>query len=139
MKIKSLSEENTELLGFMVGKEAQPGHVFCLSGELGAGKTVFARGLARGLGYEGRVTSPTFNLMNTYEGGRLPLYHFDMYRLESDADLESIGYEDYFYADGVCLVEWAERVKDAIPESAVWFEIESDLTQGENYRQITIL
>jgi len=69
----------------------------------------------------------------------LPLYHFDMYRLESDADLESIGYEDYFYADGVCLVEWAERVKDAIPESAVWFEIESDLTQGENYRQITIL
>ena len=141
MTIQSLSVENTEMLGFMAGKEAQPGDIFCLSGELGAGKTVFARGLAKGLGYEGRVTSPTFSIMNEYEDdeARLPLYHFDLYRLENDADLESVGYEDYFFGLGVCLVEWAERAKDSIPENAVWFEITSDLSQDENFREINIL
>lgn len=141
MKIQSLSVENTEMLGFMVGKEAQSGDIFCLSGELGAGKTVFARGLAKGLGYEGRVTSPTFSIMNEYTDteARLPLYHFDLYRLENDTDLESIGYEDYFFGLGVCLVEWAERAKDFIPENAVWFEIASDLSLGDDFREINIV
>lgn len=139
MTVKSFSRENTEMIGFMAGKEARAGDIFCLCGELGAGKTVFAQGMARALGYEGRVTSPTFNLMNEYSGGSLTLYHFDMYRLENDADLESIGYEDYFYAHGVSLVEWAERVEGSIPDSAIWIRISSDLEKDADYREITVL
>ena len=141
MTINSLSVEDTEMIGFMTGKEAQQGDIFCLSGELGAGKTAFARGLAKGLGYEGRVTSPTFSIMNEYsdEESRLTMYHFDLYRLESDADLESIGYEDYFFGSGVSLVEWPERAEEAIPENAVWFKISNDPLQGEDFREINII
>lgn len=139
MNIKSFSSENTEMIGFMVGKEAKPGDIFCLVGPLGAGKTVFAQGLAKALGYDGRVTSPTFTLMNTYEGGIMPLYHFDLYRLEGETDLESIGYEDYFYSNGVSLVEWPERAGDSIPETAIWLKISANLEDDMNYREITIL
>ena len=110
MKIVSFSAEETARIGYNMGKAAKPGDIYCLSGTLGAGKTVFSQGFARGLGYTGRVTSPTFTIMNTYEGGRLNLYHFDLYRLENETDLESIGYEEYFYSDGCCLVEWPERM-----------------------------
>ena len=123
----------------LIAKDAKAGDIYTLSGELGAGKTLFAQGFAAGLGINSHVVSPTFALMNIHEGNKLPLYHFDMYRLEDDADLESIGHEDYFYASGVCLVEWPERVKNSIPPNAVWFEISSDLAHGDDYREITIL
>ena len=139
MTIKSYSAQDTEELGAIVGRQAKSGDIYCISGPLGAGKTVFAQGIAKGLEYEGRVTSPTFTLMNTYEGGRLPLYHFDLYRLEGEADLESVGCEDYFFASGVSLIEWPQRGQDLMPETAVWIEISADLEQNIDYREITIL
>jgi len=139
MICESFSAEDTEGLGIIIGQEAKKGDIFCLSGDLGAGKTVFAQGLAKGLNYEGRVTSPTFTLMNEYVGGRFPLYHFDLYRLEGGAtDMEGIGYEDYFYGKGVSLVEWAELAGDAIPQNAIWIKIEQNLQIGPEYRKIII-
>ncbi|MCL2840341.1 MAG: tRNA (adenosine(37)-N6)-threonylcarbamoyltransferase complex ATPase subunit type 1 TsaE [Defluviitaleaceae bacterium] len=136
MVYESDSPSVTEDLGFEFGKNAKSGDIFCLSGELGAGKTVFARGMARGLGYSGRVTSPTFTLMNIYEGGILPFYHFDLYRLEGgQSDLESIGYEDYLYADGVSLVEWPERAEDSFGDNVIWIEITAS---GEDSRKIKV-
>ncbi|MCL1786882.1 MAG: tRNA (adenosine(37)-N6)-threonylcarbamoyltransferase complex ATPase subunit type 1 TsaE [Defluviitaleaceae bacterium] len=139
MICESYSAEDTENLGFILGQEAKKGDIFCLSGNLGAGKTVFTQGFAKGLGYEGRVTSPTFTLMNEYVGGRFPIYHFDLYRLEGgEEDLESIGYEDYFYGNGVALVEWAELAGDAIPKDAIWVKIAPDLEKDPDYRDIVI-
>ena len=135
----SYSAEDTENLGLILGHEAKKGDIFCLSGNLGAGKTVFTKGFAKGLGYTGPVTSPTFTLMNEYIGGRFPLYHFDLYRLEGgETDLESIGYEEYFYGEGVCLVEWAELAGDVMPEKAIWIRISPDLEKDADYREITI-
>ena len=117
----------------------QAGDVIYLSGTLGAGKTVFARGLCRGLGYEGRVTSPTFTLVNVYEGGRLPVFHFDLYRLGGAADLDGIGYDEYFDAGGVCVVEWPERAMDASgPAQFSWLVTLANCPQDENKREITI-
>ena len=139
MICKSFSASDTENLGFILGQEAKKGDIFCLTGDLGAGKTVFAQGLALGLGYSGRVTSPTFTLMNEYIGGRLPMYHFDLYRLENgEEDMETIGYEDYFYGGGVALVEWAELAGDAIPQHAIWIKINQDLKKNAEYREILI-
>lgn len=118
---KTAAAAETIALAESAAKTAVPGGVYALTGPLGAGKTVFARGFARGLGYKGNTSSPTFTLMNVYEGGRLTLYHFDLYRLpESGAGLEDIGFEDYLYAGGVCLIEWAERAETLMPETAVW-------------------
>jgi tRNA threonylcarbamoyladenosine biosynthesis protein TsaE len=137
MICKSFSAANTENLGFMLGQEAKKGDIFCLTGNLGAGKTVFAQGFAKGLRYKGLVTSPTFTLMNEYIGGRLPLYHFDLYRLENgESDMESIGYEDYFYGNGVVLIEWAELAGDTIPENAIWIKINENFEKGPEYREI---
>ena len=133
MMYKSFSPEDTEALGFELAQKARSGDIFCISGELGAGKTVFARGMARGLGYEGHVTSPTFTLMNIYEGGRLPFYHFDLYRLQS-GQLESIGYEDFLYADGVSLVEWYERADEVFSGTC----INISHGNGENFRMIEV-
>jgi len=140
---KSFSPKDTKKLAVMFGQEAKRGDIFCLSGALGAGKTVFAKGFAEGLRYKGEVTSPTFTLMNVYEGGRFPIYHFDLYRLEGAEDMESIGYEDYFYpggtaAGGVCLVEWPERAGDVLPEDAIWIEISENAAQGADYREICL-
>ena len=138
MICKSYSAEDTENLGFMLGQEAKKGDIICLTGNLGAGKTVFSQGFAKAIGYEGRVTSPTFNLMNEYTGGRLPIYHFDLYRLEGgENDLEGIGYQDYFYGNGVSLVEWAELAGDAIPESAIRISIDF-CTKNFDHREIKI-
>jgi len=135
----SYSPDDTNLLGVMVGQHMIPGDIVCLCGELGAGKTVFAQGIAEGLGYKNAVTSPTFTLMNVYEGGRLNLYHFDLYRLEGGmADLEGIGYEDYFYGDGVSLIEWPERAEEKIFEDAIWIRLRTDFTRGNEYREIII-
>lgn len=121
-------------MGFELGKAAKCGEVYTLSGELGAGKTVFAKGFAKGLGVEEHVTSPTFTLINEYLSGRLPFYHFDIYRISDISELYDIGYEEYFYANGVCLVEWSERARELMPENAVGITIRKDISKGENYR-----
>jgi tRNA threonylcarbamoyladenosine biosynthesis protein TsaE len=140
MVFESFSPKSTQNFAFDMAKSAKSGQIFCLSGCLGAGKTVFAKGFALGLGYEGRVTSPTFTLMNEYLGGRLPLYHFDLYRLENGLDdLENIGYQEYFNSTGVCLVEWAESAFDDLGESGfVVIKISADVSRGDDFREIRI-
>ena len=122
------SPEETEELGRRLGETAEPGMVIAFTGDLGAGKTAFTRGLARGLGIRDRVTSPTFTIVNEYEGGRLPLFHFDMYRLGSADELFHIGWEDYLARGGVCAVEWSENVAEAIEDDAV----RVDIARGED-------
>jgi tRNA threonylcarbamoyladenosine biosynthesis protein TsaE len=124
----------TEAVGETLAKILQPGTVIAYRGDLGAGKTAFTRGLARGLGYEEPVTSPTYTIVNEYLGGRLPLFHFDMYRLRSSDDLWDIGWEDYLDRGGICAVEWSENVADAM-ENAIFVTIEK---LGENARHITV-
>ena len=126
--------EQTEAVGQALGKVIKPGTVLAFTGDLGAGKTAFTRGLARGLGAEDRVTSPTYTIVNEYLSGRIPLFHFDMYRLASSDDLWDIGWEDYLERGGVCAVEWSENVADAM-EDAIWVTIEKT---GEESRRITI-
>ena len=128
------SPVETETLGERIAKILTPGTVIAYCGDLGAGKTAFTRGLARGLGYREPVTSPTYTIVNEYLGGRLPLFHFDMYRLGSSDDLWDIGWEDYLERGGICAVEWSENVEDAM-ESAIWIRIEKT---GEESRRITI-
>ena len=133
MLYKSYSESETEAIGFCLAKNARPGVVYCLRGELGAGKTVFARGFARGLGIVGKITSPTFCIVNEYMDGTLPLYHFDAYRVNA-AGMLDIGFWDYIYGQGVCLIEWADNVEGLIPGDAVWIEI----TCAEGVRYVNI-
>ena len=130
------SPAETEALGQRLAERLQPGDVIAYTGDLGAGKTAFTRGLARGLGITERITSPTFTIVNEYQGGRLPLFHFDMYRLGSSDELFDIGWEDYLARGGVCAVEWSEIVADALEEDC----IRVDIRQGdtENQRKITI-
>ena len=136
MEYISHSPEETEQIGEMLGKMLRPGAVVAFCGDLGMGKTAFTRGLARGLGCTARVTSPTFTIVNEYPGPT-PLFHFDMYRLDSADDLFDIGWEDYLGRGGVCAVEWSERVRDALPEDTVWVDI-SRGNDGETHRIITI-
>lgn len=138
MVYETFSPQETEKLGFALGKNAKSGDIFCLSGDLGVGKTVFTKGFAKGLDVEDEyITSPTFTIINEYEG-RLNLYHFDVYRIVSIEEMDDTGYEDYFFGDGVCLVEWAELVEEIIPENAKWITVEKDLSKGDDYRKITI-
>ena len=134
MQFITNSPEETEKVGAALGAVLQPGTVLAFEGDLGAGKTAFTRGLARGLGASERVTSPTYTVVNEYLSGRLPLFHFDMYRLESADDLWDIGWEDYLERGGVCAVEWSENVAEAM-ENAVRIRIEK---VGEDRRCITI-
>ena len=137
MDYVSHSEAETEDLGRRLAAALGPGAVVAYRGDLGLGKTAFTRGLARGLGYQGRVTSPTFTIVNEYEGTGLPLFHFDMYRLEGPEDLFGIGWEDYLDRGGVCAVEWSERVEEALPEDAVTVTI-ARFSEDENWRVITL-
>ena len=130
------SPEETEELGRRLGLGLKPGTVVAFTGDLGAGKTAFTRGLARGLGISQRVTSPTFTIVNEYEGGRLPLFHFDMYRLSSSQELFDIGWEDYLARGGVCAVEWSENVADALEEETIRVDIRRG--DGEMQRRISI-
>ncbi|MDO5416288.1 MAG: tRNA (adenosine(37)-N6)-threonylcarbamoyltransferase complex ATPase subunit type 1 TsaE [Lachnospiraceae bacterium] len=130
--------EETFALGEELGRKAAPGQVYCLNGDLGVGKTVFTQGFAKGLGIEGPVNSPTFTILQSYEEGRLPLYHFDVYRIGDVEEMEEVGYEDCFYGEGVSLVEWPTLVEEILPETAIWITIEKDLEQGFDYRKITI-
>ncbi|MBQ3029431.1 MAG: tRNA (adenosine(37)-N6)-threonylcarbamoyltransferase complex ATPase subunit type 1 TsaE [Lachnospiraceae bacterium] len=137
MKFESFSAEETYALGKKLGEEAKPGAVYCLSGDLGVGKTVFTKGFAVGLGVTDTVNSPTFTIVQVYNG-RMPFYHFDVYRIEEPEEMEEIGYEDYFYGDGACMIEWAELIGELIPESAVKVHISKDLQKGTDYRLITV-
>lgn len=130
--------QETAAIGREMAKHAKPGQIFCLSGDLGVGKTVWTKGFAEGLGVQEHVTSPTFTIVNEYQDGRLPFYHFDVYRLGSEEELDDIGYEEYFFGQGVCLVEWAGLFSDLIPSDACWITIEKDFAKGENYRKITV-
>ena len=135
---ETFNAKETFEAGYEMGKKALPGQIYCLNGDLGVGKTVFTQGFAKGLGIEEPVNSPTFTIIQEYHEGRLPLYHFDVYRIEEPEEMEEIGYEEYFYGQGVCLVEWASLVEEIIPPEAVWITIEKDLDKGFDYRKITV-
>lgn len=137
-KYETFSEEETFRLGESLARDAQPGQVFALNGDLGAGKTVFTKGMAAGLGIRENVNSPTFTIAQVYEEGRLPFYHFDVYRIGDIEEMEEIGYEDYFYGNGICLVEWAGLIRELLPEHTVWITIEKDLERGFDYRRIVL-
>ena len=137
MEYVTHNESETEALGARLAEVLAPGAVVAYRGGLGMGKTAFTRGLARGLGYQGRVTSPTFTIVNEYEGGRLPLFHFDMYRLGSADELFDIGWEDYLVRGGVCAVEWSEQVEDALPPETVFVTL-APHPQDPSWRSITM-
>lgn len=135
--LETFSWEETEAIGEKLGRETVPGQVYSLDGDLGVGKTVFTKGFARGLGITEHVTSPTFTIINEYKG-RIPLYHFDVYRISCEEEMDDTGYEDYFYGDGVSLVEWATLIPNLMPENAIHINIEKDFEKGDDYRRITI-
>lgn len=137
MKIETFSAEETYALGKKLGSEAKPGDVLTLIGDLGVGKTVFTQGFADGLGITEPISSPTFTIVQVYEEGRLPFYHFDVYRIGDIEEMDEIGYEDYFFGEGICLVEWANLIEELMPEQTVWITIEKDLEKGFDYRKIT--
>lgn len=138
MKIETFSAEETYALGKKLGSEAKPGDVLTLIGDLGVGKTVFTQGFADGLGITEPISSPTFTIVQVYEEGRLPFYHFDVYRIGDIEEMDEIGYEDYFFGEGVCLIEWASLIKELIPEHVICVTIEKELDKGFDYRTITI-
>lgn len=138
MIIESLKAEDTFEAGVQLGKNAKPGEIYCLLGDLGVGKTVFTQGFAKGLEIEEPVSSPTFTIVQTYEEGRIPFYHFDVYRIADVEEMDEIGYEDYFYGEGVCFVEWANLIEEILPENRKVITIEKDLDKGFDYRKITI-
>ena len=138
MVVDSFSAEDTFRYGQLLGAKVPAGSVVCLNGDLGVGKTVFAKGVAKGLGVTEPVSSPTFTIVQEYREGRIPLYHFDVYRIENPDEMYEIGYEEYFYGDGVCLIEWAEQIRELVPETATQVTIEKDLSKGLGYRRITI-
>ena len=138
MVIETKTPEETYELGRKMGQEAKPGQVICLEGDLGVGKTVFTQGFAAGLGIGEPVNSPTFTIVQQYEEGRLPLYHFDVYRIGDVSEMDEIGYEDCFFGQGVCLIEWPGLIRELLPREAVWVTIEKDLEKGFDYRRITV-
>lgn len=137
MVYESYSPEETLALAKQLGAQVQAGTVCTLSGDLGVGKTVFAQGLAQGLGITEAISSPTFTIVQVYDEGRLPFYHFDVYRIGDPEEMDEIGYEDYFYGDGVCLIEWAELIEELLPAHRTELLIEKDLEKGFDYRRIT--
>lgn len=138
MIMESYSAEETFRLGEMTGARLKPGTVICLDGDLGAGKTVFVKGVAKGLGVTDTVCSPTFTILQEYRDGRMPLYHFDVYRIEDPEEMYEIGFDDYLYGEGVCLIEWAKNVEELIPDGALRISITKDLDKGLSYRKISI-
>lgn len=138
MVIESFSAADTFAFGKKIGEEAQPGQVCTLVGDLGVGKTVFTQGVAAGLGITEPVSSPTFTIVQVYEEGRLPFYHFDVYRIGDVEEMEEIGYEDCFYGEGLCLIEWANLIEEILPPSYMEITIEKNLEKGFDYRKITV-
>ncbi len=139
MIIETYSENETKKAGYILGQKAQCGEIYCLKGDLGVGKTVFTKGFAEGLGISEHITSPTFTIVNEYESGRIPLYHFDVYRIADPDEMYNIGCDEYFFGDGVCLIEWAELISDILPSNVKWIEISKDFNiDNENYRKIEV-
>ena len=135
---ESFCPEETYALGKSLGEAAKPGDVICLNGDLGVGKTVFTQGFAAGLAITEPVNSPTFTIVQEYHDGRLPLYHFDVYRIGDISEMDEVGYEDYFYGDGVCLIEWSNLIEEILPDHMTSVTIEKDLQKGFDYRKITV-
>ncbi len=138
MIFETNSPEETYELGKKLAKSAKPGEIICLDGDLGVGKTVFTQGFAKGLDIEDNVNSPTFTIVQIYDEGRLPLYHFDVYRIGDPEEMYEIGYEDYFFGGGVCLIEWSKLIEELIPSERTRVIIEKDMSKGMDYRKITV-
>lgn len=138
MVIETYSPEETFALGEKMGRNAGPGEVYTMTGDLGVGKTVFTQGVASGLGITEPVSSPTFTIVQVYEEGRMPFYHFDVYRIGDIEEMEEIGYEDYFYGEGLTLIEWADLIEELLPVKRKEIRIEKDLEKGFDYRKITV-
>lgn len=136
--IESFSAEETYALGEKIGQEARPGQVYTLIGDLGVGKTVFTQGVATGLGITEPVSSPTFTIVQIYEEGRMPFYHFDVYRIGDAEEMEEVGFEDCIYGEGLCLIEWANLIEEILPPAYTQVRIEKDLSRGFDYRKITL-
>lgn len=135
---ESFSAKDTLQLGNRLGRFCKAGDVILLNGDLGVGKTVFSKGIGEGLGIVEPISSPTFTILQVYEGGRIPLYHFDVYRIADIEEMEEIGYEDYFYGEGVCLIEWAKQIQEILPDRTIQVTITKNLEQGFDYRKIVI-
>lgn len=138
MIIETRSAEETFALGEKIGQAAKPGQIYTLTGDLGVGKTVFTQGVARGLDITEAICSPTFTIIQEYDSGRLPFYHFDVYRIGDIEEMEEIGYDDYFYGEGICLIEWANLIEEILPENLIAVTIEKNLEEGFDYRKIII-
>ena len=138
LKFESYSEKETYEIGVSLGEQVKAGDVICLSGDLGVGKTVFTKGFAKGLGIHTPVNSPTFTIVQVYEEGRLPFYHFDVYRISDLEEMEEIGYEDCFYGEGVCVIEWAELIEELLPSTYTAVTIKKDLDKGFDYRCVLV-
>lgn len=138
MIIESFNTKDTFELGKKLGEQAKPGDVLCLYGDLGVGKTVFTQGFAEGLGITEPINSPTFTIVQVYEDGRIPFYHFDVYRIGDVEEMDEIGYDDYIEGEGVCLIEWANLISEILPPHYKTVTIEKDLEQGFDYRKITV-
>lgn len=138
LEFESHDAEETAALGERIGKEARPGEVYTLIGDLGVGKTVFTQGFAKGLGIQDHVNSPTFTILQVYEEGRLPFYHFDVYRISDPSEMDEIGFEEYVFGQGVSMIEWANLIEEILPEKHVQVTIEKDLSKGFDYRKITV-
>ena len=136
--IDSYSAKETYQIGEEIGRNAKPGSVYTLIGDLGVGKTVFTQGVANGLGITEPISSPTFTILQVYEEGRMPFYHFDVYRIGDVEEMEEIGYEDCFYGEGICFIEWANLIEEILPKKYTQVTIEKDLEKGFDYRKITI-
>ncbi|HEX3076122.1 MAG TPA: tRNA (adenosine(37)-N6)-threonylcarbamoyltransferase complex ATPase subunit type 1 TsaE [Lachnospiraceae bacterium] len=138
MIIDSFNAKETYQLGYEMGSNAEPSEVYCLIGDLGVGKTVFTQGFADGLSIEEPICSPTFTIVQEYHSGRIPFYHFDVYRIADVEEMDEIGYEDFFYGEGVCLIEWANLIPEILPSKVKMVRIEKDLEKGFDYRMITV-
>lgn len=138
MVIETRSPEETFALGKKIGEMARPGEIYTLTGDLGVGKTVFTQGVAAGLGITEPVSSPTFTIIQEYDSGRLPFYHFDVYRIGDIEEMDEIGYDDYFFGQGICLIEWANLIEEILPENIREIVIEKDLEKGFDYRRIKV-
>lgn len=138
MVIETRNAYETFEVGKKIGEKARPGQVYTLTGDLGVGKTVLTQGVAKGLGIEEPVSSPTFTIIQEYESGRLPFYHFDVYRIGDIEEMEEIGYDDYFFGKGICLIEWANLIEEILPDKRISIIIEKNLEKGFDYRRITI-
>ncbi len=138
MVLETRSPEETFRVGMRLGEEAYPGQVFALTGDLGVGKTVFTQGLAKGLGIDEPVSSPTFTIVQVYDEGRLPFYHFDVYRIGDVEEMDEVGFEDYVLGEGVSMIEWADLIREILPGKRTEVIIEKDLEKGFDYRKITI-